>query len=47
MEFKSELLQYWNDEPVVGYEKEEESIVKKPLNDVEDALFSFIMGLMY
>lgn len=47
MEFKSELLNYWDDEPVEGYKKEEESIVKGPLNGVEDQLFAFIMGLMY
>ncbi|MFZ7133563.1 MAG: hypothetical protein ACOWWR_14535 [Eubacteriales bacterium] len=47
MEFKSEVLRYWDDQPVEGYKEEEENIVKKPLNSVEDALFAFIMGLMY
>ncbi|ARE86869.1 hypothetical protein [Clostridium formicaceticum] len=47
MEIKSEILKYWDDEPVENYKKEEENIVKNPLNNVEDALFAFIMGLMY
>lgn len=47
MEFNSELLNYWDKEPVEGYKAEEEDIVKEPLNNVEDALFAFIMGLMY
>lgn len=47
MEVKSELLKYWDSEPVEGYNKEEESIVKEPLNDVEDELFAFIMSLMF
>ncbi len=46
-EFKSELLHYWQDEPVEGYKAEEEDIVKDHLNKVEDELFAFIMGLMY
>ncbi|NTW71770.1 MAG: hypothetical protein HGA49_05950 [Eubacteriaceae bacterium] len=47
MEFKSEMLKYWDDEPVAGYKVEEKDIVMDPLNNVEDALFAFIMGLMY
>ena len=43
----SEYLHYWEESPVKGYTQEEEGIVKQPLNQVEDALFAFIMGLMY
>ena len=44
---KSELLHYWMDEPVEGYNKEEEDIVKTPLNNVEDELFAYIMSLTF
>lgn len=47
MKFKSELLNYWDEEPLPGYEKEDKDVVKDRLNNVEDALFAFIMGLMY
>ena len=47
MEFTSELLKYWNEEPLEGYKAEDKDIVKDPLNKVEDALFAFIMSLMY
>lgn len=47
MDFTSELLRYWDEEPVEGYVNEEEGIVKEPLNKVEDELFAFIMSLMY
>lgn len=47
MEIKSELLKYWGDEPVEGFKQEDESIVKEPLDEVEDELFAFIMSLMY
>ena len=47
MDINTEMLRYWDDEPVEGYKAEEADIVKKPLNKVEDAVFAFIMGLMY
>jgi len=47
MEFSSELLKYWDEEPIEGYKAEDKEIVKNPLNNVEDALFAFIMSLMY
>ncbi|KPU42513.1 hypothetical protein OXPF_42980 [Oxobacter pfennigii] len=47
MEVKSELLNFWEDAPVEGYKAEEADIVKDPLNNVEDALFAFIVTLLY
>jgi hypothetical protein len=47
MKSASELLNYWNESPLEGYTADEKDIVKEPLNNVEDALFAFIMGLMY
>jgi hypothetical protein len=47
MKSASELLNYWNESPFEGYTADEKDIVKEPLNNVEDASFAFIMGLMY
>lgn len=47
MGINTELLRYWDEEPVEGYKAEEKDIVKEPLEKVEDALFAFVMSLMY
>ena len=45
---KTEILHYWEEgKPIPGYKPEEEEIVKDALHGVEDALFAFILGLLY
>jgi|LFRM01.1.fsa_nt_gb hypothetical protein len=45
---QSELLNYWQDDQLLeGYKAEDKEIVEEALNKVEDALFAFIMGLLY